>query len=66
MHKKQAEPSYFGGKITGYKVQKEGVLKGRVIFQFIAAMNYKNVKAGTKGWEMEKKLVRGNEYEEKI
>lgn len=56
-HKKQAEPSFFGGLILSYRIETAGEWVGRVIFQFKTGLEFKGVKAGSSGWGMEKKIV---------
>jgi hypothetical protein len=57
-HKRQKEPSFFGGKILGYRVHEEDDdLKGRIIFRFEYSRAHKKVLAGAEGWSYEKKIV---------
>src|SRR5437764_409470 len=57
-HKKQKEPSYFGGTILGYRIHEEDdEYHGRVIFRFESSSVHKNVSAGDGGWSNEKKIV---------
>ena len=56
-HKKQAEPSFFGGLILGYRIETTGEWVGRVIFRFKTGLEFKGIKAGSSGWGMEKKIV---------
>jgi len=61
-HKKQKEPSYFGGKILAYRVHDsvEGAYPeclGRVVFTFESSRGHRNVSAGEGGWSYEKKIV---------
>lgn len=60
-HKKQKEPSYYGGKILGYRIYDQGdELDGRIIFRFEYSRGHKNVIAGEGGWSYEKKIVSGD------
>ena|SRR5438067_2644576 len=57
-HKKQKEPSYFGGKILGYRIhEKDDEYRGRIIFRFEYSAGHRNVSAGSGGWSNEKKIV---------
>ena len=61
-HKKQKEPSYYGGKILGFRIHDsdEGEYpgcRGRVVFTFEYSREHKNVSAGEGGWSYEKKIV---------
>ena len=58
LHKAQDRPSYFGGKITSYRVHDEGQWKDRIIFLFTATMEHKGVRTAKSGWSMEKKIVK--------
>ena len=58
-HRKQKEPSYFGGKITGYRISEaDAEYPGRVIFRFEYSSTHRGVSAGGGGWSYEKKIVR--------
>jgi hypothetical protein len=59
LHKGQDKPSHFGGKILSYELLPESAGKeaGRIVFNFCAGLEFKNIKAGKEGWGMEKKIV---------
>lgn len=56
-HKKQKEPSFYGGKILGFRLETEGEHVGRIIFRFEFTPEHKNVSSGSGGWSNEKKMV---------
>ena len=57
-HKRQKEPSFFGGKILGYRIHgEEDEYQGRIIFRFEYSAGHRNVSAGSGGWSNEKKIV---------
>ena len=58
LHKGQDKPSHFGGKILSYEVLAESAGKdaGRIVFNFQAGIEFKDVKTDKKGWAMEKKF----------
>jgi len=57
-HKKQKEPSFFGGKIVGYRIHDgDDEYHGRIIFRFESSREHRNVSAGAGGWSYEKKIV---------
>jgi hypothetical protein len=56
LHKAQDKPSFFGGTITGYRVETEGEWAGRVIFAFTRDAAGKGV-LSRGGWGNEKKYV---------
>jgi hypothetical protein len=57
-HRKQKEPSFYGGKIIGYRIhEEEGEFKGRIIFHFEYSHSHRGVLAGNGGWSYEKKIV---------
>jgi hypothetical protein len=57
LHSAKIKPSYFGGKILGFRVVEDGEWKGRIVFEFEFSPEYKGVSAGKDGWGMEKKIV---------
>lgn len=57
LHDGQKEPSRFGGKILGYRVQRGGDLDGRIIFRIQATGSHRGVKTPKEGWGNEKKIV---------
>lgn len=57
-HKKQKEPSFYGGKILGYRIyESDDELNGRIIFRFEYSRSHKGVLAGDEGWSYEKKII---------
>jgi len=56
-HKKQAQPSFFGGVIEGYRVQEEGKSQGRIIFSFRYSADCRQVSTERSGWRNEMKIV---------
>lgn len=59
LHKAQDKPSHFGGIILSYRIlgSDAGSDAGRVVFNFKADLEYKDVKTDKQGWGMEKKVV---------
>jgi hypothetical protein len=62
LHRAQDKPSHFGGTILSYRVLPEDAIgehevPGRIVFNFKATLDCKDVKAGKDGWGMEKKIV---------
>ena len=58
-HEKQAEESYFGGTITGYRVlpPDHPATPGRIVFSFTADAAGRGFSAGTAGWRYEQKTI---------
>ena len=56
-HKKQREPSFFGGLILNYRLHDKGQLKGRVIFTFEYRADHRGVIAESGGWRQDAKIV---------
>jgi hypothetical protein len=57
-HKAQAEPSYCGGIITGYRIEHQGEFRGRYVFTYRPSPKFRGVSACTDGWTFRfKKLV---------
>ena len=57
LHRKKASPSFFGGIITGFRVEEAGDYAGRIIFTFKADLAHKNVTASPEGWKLEMKFI---------
>ena len=61
-HKKQKEPSYYGGKILSFRVHDGSTgehpdCHGRIVFTFEFSRKHRDVPAGEGGWSYEKKIV---------
>jgi len=57
-HERQIEPSFYGGLITGFRVQRSEPYTGRIVFRFEPKSECRGVRAGRNGWQYEKKIVR--------
>jgi len=57
LHMAKDKPSYFGGDITGFRVQEDGEYAGKVLFEFTASMDHKGVRTPRPGWGMDKKII---------
>jgi hypothetical protein len=56
-HKKQQEPSFYGGTITGYRIEQDGQHQGRVVFKLKYSEECRNVKTGKYGWSKKMKII---------
>ncbi len=58
-HEKQAEESYFGGVVTGYRVLPDDhpETPGRIVFSFTPDDTGKGFVAGRAGWGNEQKTI---------
>ncbi|MDR1709331.1 MAG: hypothetical protein LBS70_06380 [Candidatus Accumulibacter sp.] len=56
-HKAQKKPSFFGGDITGFRVETGDEWRGRIIFKFKASEECRGITTGPEGWGREKKIV---------
>ncbi|MEO8005430.1 MAG: hypothetical protein ABI771_11030 [Betaproteobacteria bacterium] len=58
-HQKQAEPSYFGGTITAYRVLPvdHPQTPGRIVFTFVRDAQGRGFTAGSTGWRNEQKTI---------
>ena len=56
LHKAQDKPSFFGGTITGYRVETEGLWIGRIFFAFTRVLAGKGV-LSRGNWVYEKNYV---------
>jgi len=56
-HKKQQEPSFFGGTITGYRVEQNAQYQGRIVFTLQYNAACRNVKTEKLGWSKKMKII---------
>jgi hypothetical protein len=56
-HKKRQEPSFYGGKIVGYRVHPEGEYQGKIVFQLRHSQTCRNVSTNKSGWNKNMKIV---------
>jgi hypothetical protein len=56
-HKKQQEPSFFGGIITGYRIEQDAQHPGCVAFTFQYDAGCRNVKTDKHGWTKKMKII---------
>lgn len=56
-HKSQQEPSFYGGMITGYRLQPDGQHQGRVVFKLKYIEKCRNVRTGRSGWSKKMKII---------
>ena len=56
-HKKQRESSFYGGTITGYRVEQDGPYEGRIVFVFEHTQSCRNVKTDKHGWSRKMKII---------
>ena len=58
LHESQESPSYYGGKIIGFRMQPAGHENaGRMVLQFAALPSAKDVRTTKEGWGNEQKSV---------
>ena len=56
IHSSQLVASHFGGKILGYRIQRDvGEPDGRVVFRIEPSLAHRGVKTDREGWGNEKK-----------
>jgi len=56
-HKKQLEPSFYGGTITGYRIEQDGQYEGKIIFKLQYSETGRNVKTDKHGWSKKMKII---------
>ena len=56
-HKKQQEPSFFGGTITGYRIEQEEQNRGSIVFKLQYNAECRNVKTDKLGWSKRIKII---------
>lgn len=57
-HRKQDQPSHFGGTILSCRVHADGPLKNKIVFRIEPTMAHKEVRTSKDGWGMEMKIIR--------
>ena len=55
-HKKRQEPSFYGGKILGYRIHDDGDYQGRIIFKLQYRSSCRNIRTNKSGWSKDVKL----------
>jgi hypothetical protein len=56
-HKKQQEPSFFGGIITGYRIEQNTQYQGKIVFTLQYNAACRNVKTEKLGWSKKMKII---------
>jgi hypothetical protein len=56
-HKKQQEPSFYGGIIIGYRIEPDGQYQGKTVFTFNHKQSCRNVKTDKYGWSKKLKII---------
>jgi len=56
-HKKQQEPSFFGGIITGYRIEQGESNQGKIVFTLQYNAACRNVKTDKNGWSKRMKII---------
>ena len=56
-HKKQLEPSFFGGSITGYRIDQDAKNQGKIIFTLQYNEAGRNVRTDKLGWSKKMKII---------
>lgn len=62
-HKKRQEPSFYGGTITGYRVEEEGDSQGKIIFTLRHSQSCRNVRTDKAGWTKDIKITEPDQPE---
>ncbi len=56
-HRRQQEPSFYGGTIIGYRIEQDGQYQGKIIFKLQHNKGCRNVKTDKHGWSRGIKIV---------
>jgi hypothetical protein len=59
-HKKQQEPSFYGGTIMGYRIEQDGQYQGKIVFKLQHKQSCRNVRTDKNGWSKKMKII-GND-----
>ena len=62
-HKTRSEPSFYGGTILGYRVERDGEDQGRIIFKLEHSKSHRNVSTDKSGWSRDIKITGMNPKE---
>lgn len=65
-HKKRQEPSFYGGKILGYRVDQGEQHRGRIIFKLQYSHACRNIRTDKSGWSKELKIIDSEQSPEGI
>lgn len=57
VHEKASQPSFFGGRITGYRTSEDPETNGLVVFRFQASNDHREEKTSRAGWVKALKIV---------
>jgi hypothetical protein len=56
-HKRRMEPSFFGGSITDYRVDKSAECQDKIVFTFQYNASCRNVNTDRYGWSKKIKII---------
>jgi hypothetical protein len=56
-HKKQMEPSFFGGTITGYRIEQEAQHEGMIVFTLQYNAACRDIRTDKGGWSKKMKII---------
>jgi hypothetical protein len=56
-HKKRLAPSFYGGTILGYRVNKDGESQGKIIFKLQHSQSCRNISTDRSGWTKDVKIT---------
>jgi hypothetical protein len=56
-HKKQLEPSFYGGTILGYRIEQEEQYQGKIVFKLQYKQSCRNVRTDKHGWSKKMKII---------
>ncbi len=59
-HKKQQEPSFYGGTIIGYRIEQDGEFQGRIVFNLRHCVTCRNVRTDKHGWSKDMKIIKND------
>jgi hypothetical protein len=56
-HKKRLDPSFFGGVITGYRIEQDVQYPGNIVFALQYNPECRNVRTDKNGWSKKMKII---------
>ncbi len=57
-HRTRTEPSFYGGIIRGFRVEREGENEGQIVFEFQYDKICRDIRTDRNGWARKMKIVK--------
>lgn len=60
-HRTRQEPSFYGGTVLDYRIEKDGQHRGKIVFKLQYKHACRNVRTDKTGWHKEIKIIKTEE-----